>query len=250
MTKRLMIRADDLGLSEAVNYGIAKTVQAGCVKTVSVMASAPSAQMGLKLLRPFDVALGVHANISVGTPAHGAAQIPELVNERGEFYESSHYRGAGTVIDTEQVAQEIEAQVERFCALAGREPDYLDIHSVTSPDFIEAARMVAEHHNLPFCGAPTREAFRWGKVRIDSFQTHSTDPDYDPWATLTQAVGMMGEDTTNLYVCHPGYLDGYVLDHSSLTVNRVREVDLLCDERLQPWLAERGVELVGFRDLA
>ena len=35
--KKIIVRADDLGFSESVNYGIEKTVKQGIVKSVGVM---------------------------------------------------------------------------------------------------------------------------------------------------------------------------------------------------------------------
>ena len=48
--KYLLIRADDLGYSEGVNYGIAATVAAGLVRSVGVMTNMPAAVHGLGLL--------------------------------------------------------------------------------------------------------------------------------------------------------------------------------------------------------
>ena len=39
--KQILIRADDLGYSEGVNYGIAKAVNEGVVKSVGVMPNMP-----------------------------------------------------------------------------------------------------------------------------------------------------------------------------------------------------------------
>ena len=41
--KQLLIRADDLGYSDGVNYGIAKAVNKGVVKSVGVMTNMPTA---------------------------------------------------------------------------------------------------------------------------------------------------------------------------------------------------------------
>ena len=49
--KQLLIRADDLGYSDGVNYGIAKAVNKGVVKSVGVMTNMPTAMDGLKLLK-------------------------------------------------------------------------------------------------------------------------------------------------------------------------------------------------------
>ena len=64
--KQLLIRADDLGYSDGVNYGIAKAVNKGVVKSVGVMTNMPTAMDGLKLLKKENVCLGQHTNICVG----------------------------------------------------------------------------------------------------------------------------------------------------------------------------------------
>ena len=48
--KQLLIRADDLGFSEATNYGIFKTVKDGIIRSVGLMPNMPSAQMGYDLI--------------------------------------------------------------------------------------------------------------------------------------------------------------------------------------------------------
>jgi predicted glycoside hydrolase/deacetylase ChbG (UPF0249 family) len=48
--KKVIIRADDLGYSEGINYGIAKSVKEGLVGSVGVMTNMPAVGHGLKLL--------------------------------------------------------------------------------------------------------------------------------------------------------------------------------------------------------
>ena len=76
--KQLLIRADDLGYSDGVNYGIAKAVNKGVVKSVGVMTNMPTAMDGLKLLKKENVCLGQHTNICVGKPITDPALIPTL----------------------------------------------------------------------------------------------------------------------------------------------------------------------------
>ena len=66
MVQQILIRADDLGYCEAVNYGIAKTVREGIVRSVGVMPNMPAAMQGISLLEGCDVCLGQHTNICVG----------------------------------------------------------------------------------------------------------------------------------------------------------------------------------------
>lgn len=78
----------------------------------------------------------------------------------------------------------------------------------------------------------------------------SQTPGYDPAAAIRETVEEMKDGETVVFVCHPGYLDHYILTHSSLTEDRTKEVDALLDPDLRAWLEGRGdLELIDYRDL-
>ena len=75
-------------------------------------------------------------------------------------------------------------------------------------------------------------------------------PGYDPAAAIRETVEEMKDGETAVFVCHPGYLDHYILTHSSLTEDRTKEVDALIDPELRAWLEGRDdLELIDYRDL-
>lgn len=49
--KLLLLRADDLGFSEAVNFGIAKTVREGLIRNCGVMVNMDSTRHAVELFR-------------------------------------------------------------------------------------------------------------------------------------------------------------------------------------------------------
>src|SRR5207253_7853519 len=57
------------------------------------------------------------------------------------------------------------------------------------------------------------------------------------------------EEGTSELMCHPGYVDEELLRGSTYAQERSREVDALCDPELAALVRERGIELIGFRDL-
>ena len=120
--KYLLIRADDLGYSEGVNYGIAATVAAGLVRSVGVMTNMPAAVHGLGLLHGHSLCLGQHTNICVGRPLTDPSHIPSLCTPEGEFRPSRTYREAAKAgrdfVVLEEVIEEIEAQYRQFKALS------------------------------------------------------------------------------------------------------------------------------------
>ena len=78
----------------------------------------------------------------------------------------------------------------------------------------------------------------------------SMKPDYDPFESLKAAVLKdYGDRGCCMFVCHPGYLDDYILRTSSLTVARTKEVAMACDPQVRQWLKDNGIELVTYDDL-
>ena len=123
MTNRILIRADDLGYCEAVNYGIEKAVRSGLVRSVGVMPNLPAAAHGLALLQGLDVCLGQHTNLCLGKPLTEPEKIPSLVDENGHLKTTKVWRSqTDAFAKAEELELEIEAQFHRFVELTGRKP--------------------------------------------------------------------------------------------------------------------------------
>ena len=80
---RLIVRADDLGYSEAVNYGIEKSIKDGIVHSVGLMPNMPAAAHGLRLLEGTGVCIGQHTNLCLGIPAAPPASYPAWLKKTG-----------------------------------------------------------------------------------------------------------------------------------------------------------------------
>lgn len=254
MAKRLLIRADDLGYSEAVNLGIQKSITDGLIRSVGFMPNMEAAPHGLALMEGLDIALGQHTNVCVGRPVAAPALIPSLVGPDGAFKSSKTYREAFAAgedfVDFDEAKIEVRAQLARFRELTGREPDYFEGHAVASPNLMAAIEEVRLEEGLPTSavgfGGQTVEVHG---VPVRTCAMASMSPGYDARAALKKEVLAAPEDSTSVYICHPGYLDEYILTHSSLTVARTQEVAMLCDPEIRSWLEEQGVELIDYRDL-
>lgn len=251
---QMIIRADDVGYSEAVNYGIAKSVRDGLIRSVGVMPNMPSAQHGLDLLNGTGVCIGQHTNLCLGKPCADPAKIPSLVGENGELKSSRQYREAFAkgedFVVLDEVVLEIEAQYFRFKELTGQEPDYFEAHAVTSKNLYKGLEIVAEKYGLRYSNmSPMDTIGTFAGKPVAACPMGSMAPDYDPVKCLKDAVQNARTDMPNIFVCHPGYLDAYLLKSSSLTVNRTKEVEMLCDPKVREWLKEQGVELITYRDI-
>ena len=153
--RKLLIRADDLGYSRSVNYGIFDAVHFGIINNVGVMTNMPTTPYALELLKDENIDLGMHTNISNGKSVLNASQVPSLVDEDGNFKSSHVYRenfrlGRPDFVELDEVVAEIEAQYGQFFKLIGKKPDYFEGHAVMSPNFRKGLKIVADKYDLPF----------------------------------------------------------------------------------------------------
>lgn len=249
---RLLIRSDDLGYSEAVNYGLEKALRFGMTRSVGLMPNMPAASHGLSLIEGLDICLGQHTNICVGKPCADPGRIPSMIGQNGEFKPSREYRAATEdFVVLEEAMIEVEAQYARFKELTGREPGYFEGHAVRSANFIRAMELVADRHGLKFSGMymPGVPTARVGDGMAYRCGINAMAPDYDAVQSLKDAVLSAKTDLPSIYVCHPGYVDDYLMRTSSLNLNRVKEVAMLTDPAVKAWLEAHNVELISYDDI-
>lgn len=254
--KQLLIRADDLGYSDGVNYGIAKAVNKGVVKSVGVMTNMPTAMDGLKLLKKENVCLGQHTNICVGKPITDPALIPTLCKEDGCFKTSREYRKSKTegidFVNLDEVVMEIEAQYKKFIELTGKRPEYFEGHAVASDNFFKGLKIVAERYNLPYLEMPKETSdyvmFRNTKIYCYIPKVFA-EYEKNPFTAVQDAVLNLHEDGCDMLVFHPGYIDNYLLKNSSMTMIRAVEAEMLSNSKVKNWLEQQDLHLVTYNDL-
>lgn len=244
--KRLLLRADDLGFSHAVNYGIYDAVQAGLIQSAGVMVNMPATEHGVKLLKECrGCCFGLHTNFCAGKPVSAPKDVPSLADERGVFHSSSKYRNAQEEFITyEDAKTEIDAQYKRFMELFGEKPAYFEAHAVKSRVMTKALEDYAKENDLLY-HAPFAPLVVNG-LEIPMYLGKIMEPDYDPWQELQACVASLEEEIPQMYVFHPGYLDQPILEMSSLTVNRTKEAAVLTDPRTKAYLQEQGVSLCSY----
>lgn len=248
--KKILIRADDLGFSEGINYGIEKSVKQGIIKSVGVMVNMPATIHGLNLLKGENVCLGLHTNICVGKPLTNPKLIPSICDENGNFKSSKIYRSTKEdFVSLEEVILEIEAQYQRFVELVGEKPHYFEGHAVMSDNFFKGLEIVAKRHNCHYLPVSFTEPIKFKNTTLH-ISMDSMKPNYDPFESLKKATNEeYGENEMCMFVCHPGYLDAYILSVSSLLIPRTLEVEMASSHETKKWLKEHDIQVVTYDDL-
>ena len=247
---KILVRADDLGYSEAFNYGLARAVKSGIVRCVGVMPNMEWAEHGVRLLDGADVTFTVHANICQGRPITDPSLVPSLVDENGFFKDKSLYREAKEdFVVLEEVVMEVEAQYLRLAELIGKKPFMVEAHAVPSANFNKALAIVGQKYGLASMGFVPGRGPKIGNTLL-KFSMDSGNPDYNPFESLKKAMAQdLAEDEAVMMVLHPGYVDKYVLESSYITTQRALEVAMAIDPAVPAWCEANDVKLITYADL-
>jgi predicted glycoside hydrolase/deacetylase ChbG (UPF0249 family) len=81
----LIVNADDLGASEAVNDAVFELMRAGLVTSATLMANGPAFEHAARRIEQFpDCSFGVHLNLTSFAPLSGSRNLGPILS-RGEF---------------------------------------------------------------------------------------------------------------------------------------------------------------------
>jgi len=118
--RRLIVNADDFGLSPAVNEAVIRAHDEGILTTASLMVNEQGFEEAVQLAKQKPrLGIGLHLTLLMGRSALPPEEIPGLVNPRGEFscrpvaagFRYFFQRGLRS-----QLRAEIRAQFEKFRA--------------------------------------------------------------------------------------------------------------------------------------
>jgi hopanoid biosynthesis associated protein HpnK len=146
--RRLIVNADDFGISEGVNRGIIEAHLRGILTSTTLMVNMPGFEHGVEASRDTPtLGVGVHLNLTTGVPVLPPSEIPSLVGEDGRFLRLNPTLKQLTLrrMDLKQIEAELSAQVEKAME-AGVSPTHLDshhhvhIHPTLQPIVIRIAR--------------------------------------------------------------------------------------------------------------
>lgn len=281
MVKRLIVNADDYGRAPEVSRGILCAHSEGIVTSTTVMVNQPGVGAQLaEALTCLRLGLGLHLVFTAWRPLLPPEQVPGLVDDHGLFLDQHSLWAQAETVPVQQLRAELEAQVQRFVALAGRLPDHLDCHHFVHlyPPFFQVyADLAAQFRlplrvpfppetdfrqavkTLPFLEGFPRDLVR-GMIVTDSALVQArglAHPDHFIGSFfgrevlrlefLLELLGTLPDGVSEL-MCHPGYA-GPALEASSYRAERESELMLLTHPVVRKRVEELGIELVNFRAL-
>jgi predicted glycoside hydrolase/deacetylase ChbG (UPF0249 family) len=276
---RLVVNADDFGLSPAISRGILRAHHEGIVTSTSLLGNVAdlAAARGLLAEAP-NLGVGVHLALTGGAPVASPESVPSLLGPDGRF----HVRGRDFIaawvrgrISPQEIERELEAQVARIRD-AGLAIDHLDTHHHLGflPAIGRAVEQIARRHAIPgIRSAVESPTLAWvteprrgleaglltGLAWLTRRQLGARRHGPQSWGyveaghldeiRILEIIGRLGPGPHEL-ICHPGDEDApeAPLEEPG-RYQRTAELASLTSEKVRRALGRRSIQLCRWGDL-
>jgi len=227
MTK-VIINADDFGLSRGVNYGIIDAHLKGLVTSATMMMNAKATKHAISLAKDTpSLKVGVHLVLTWGRPL--LENVPSLIDEAGNFKKQIFVYGNPVSISLDDLEREWTAQIEK-CFDADLTPSHLDSHHHVHgiKEFYPVIKKLSEKYGLPVRNAGTHftDIQTLTDVFLDDFYGDGVTDSY--FENLHEQVE--GGKSIEI-MTHPAYLDETLMMESSYNMQRLKETRILMDAK-------------------
>jgi hopanoid biosynthesis associated protein HpnK len=285
--RRLILNADDFGLTGGVNRAIVESYLAGVLTSTTMMANAAQTPAAIEAAKQHpNLAVGCHVVLVDGSPVSDPARLPSLIASReGNFHTTLGgvaVRALTRRLNRDEIEEEAISQFRRLQS-AGISLSHFDTHKHTQmfPAVLEPLLRAARACGIPalrnpfeppvtlplFRGTPSlrkrmlqtrilrrlQPAFH-RLVRNSGLRTTDGTVGIADTGTLdapafAQIISALPDGTWE-FVLHPGYNDA-ALQTASTRLRESREVELrvLTSPQTRDLFAAGGIQLITYRDL-
>lgn len=245
---KLILNADDFGLSPSVNKGIVEAFQQGFISSATMMMNTPYTDEAIELAKKHNLKnIGIHLNLTYGKSVLPASEVPSLVDENGTFH---YVCMLGYYTQYLDAKKELKAQIEKFLA-SGLTPTHIDHHHYFNeiPNILKAYLELAQEYNLPVRGMDENArtlARQMGLKTTDefSFAFHGNGVDISTFNVLKSLF--WDKDITLEILTHVGYIDDYTRTQTNY-LRREDEIAVLKEAKQQGFFD--NIDLISFSDL-
>lgn len=271
--RKVVLCADDYGLSEAVSRGILELARAGRISATGAMTNCPAwRRMAAPLREVRDrVAVGLHLNLTAGAPLGAMARFAPggAFPRMGELLP----RALTGRLPLDEIGAEIARQLDAFEAAFGQAPAFVDGHQHVHvlpgirPALLDVLRragyrdlwlrdpsdkvrsILARRVEAKKALAVKALAFGFAKAAQEAgFDTNEGfsgfspfDPAVEPGQVLHAALHKLG--SRPVVMCHAGYVDDELRSLDLVVETRPQELYYLASGHFATLLATRNIEL-------
>ena len=275
---KLIVHADDFGLTERVNEGIIRAHVEGILTSTSIMACGKAFEHAVELIkaeRTLDV--GIHLTLAEEHPVLHPDDIPSLVVENGHFYpHAKHFfmRYIQNKIAIDEVRREFKAQFEKVLDYGVR-LTHIDSHQHIHilPKIFELTVEIAKKYRIKIIRTPNEKIQQYMFYRLPSyprlvqlliiktilrFVNHNKEyisPQFFGFFyggkldrnNLMRVIDTLPKHGVGEIMCHPGLHD-VDSDYTHWEYDWQDELEALTDTNVRTIINKKNISLISYRD--
>lgn len=282
MDKLLIINADDFGLCEGVNNGIAQAHTKGVLTSTTLMTNMPSAQEAIEIAKGLPtLGIGIHLNLTEGQPLSKEPIVSLLVNGNGQFKYTADELAKKSLISfktRKAIKAELAAQIQ-WAVERGIRPTHLDSHKhihsfpaiypivcrLAKRFNIGAIRFPYEPTSVLHLPWPPIDKSSRKRLKITRIMAKINRLQNPKFFKTKATFGIAHTGKIDLYffntlasaelpeiaelMTHPGFTKGLENFKTRLVEQRKVELDTLCSENTRKLLKITGIKLIHYGQL-
>jgi hopanoid biosynthesis associated protein HpnK len=277
--KRVIVHADDFGLTEKTNEGIVQAHRHGILTSASIMANGEAFEHAATLARATPTLdVGIHLTLIEERPLLRPSELPTLVDSDGRFHRHAIQfvkRYAVGKIGSGEIEKELEAQIEKVLA-AGIMPSHLDSHQHVHilPGILKIVSALSRKYDIPAIRVP-REVAVFRKIGgvpvariiqalvlnfICEMANGRIERRTDAFAgflfggklhkeNLQKVLRHLPRYGTCEIMCHPGLEDPADSRYAHWQYQWLEELRALSDPEIGELARSAGIQLISYREL-
>ena len=240
---KLIINADDYGLSKSISDGIILGIREGYITSTSIMANMTWAEYAIQKALEYNIdCIGLHINLTVGKPI---LKNDNLINNNGYFYYNKE-QIENPKLTYQDAYNEIMAQVNAISNYSDGKLkiDHLDTHHhlMDNPNIKQAIVDISQKLNLPIRKYDNIQNIKCPDFLYKDFTINNVSID-----SIKQMIEKYKNDNVVVeLMTHPGLIDEYTKTVTSY-LNREKELLVLKESKELGVFEE--IDLVSFQQL-
>jgi predicted glycoside hydrolase/deacetylase ChbG (UPF0249 family) len=286
--RQIIVNADDFGLCQGVNKGIAEAHTAGILTSATIMANMPAAEQAVEIAHKLsNLGVGVHLNLTEAKPLSQDSNVKQLLESLNKISQFNPLSVPGKLAIISSFSTKVRIAIEaeftaqiQWVIERGIKPTHLDSHKHihSFPIIFKIVCRLANRFGIP----AVRYTYEPGQVskkpwpviydidgskraaslrmmaKINRWQNPAFFKTYALLGVahtgninvdFFKAVSLYNTASIAEIMTHPGYTDGLDANATRLVEQRQVELEAICSETTKRYFKEAGIKLVHYGQL-
>lgn len=247
---KLIVNADDYGLSKGVSLGILDCMERGIVTETTAMVNGLYFNEAMEDAKKRGIKnIGIHLTLTWGKPTLPCEEVQSLINEKGYFYKIGQIKE----YNYDEIKKELKAQIEKFLK-SGVKPTHLDGHHHFygfDKKILDIVLNLGKEYNLPIrlLGTEMYEYYKLKGIKTTEAFTSDFYLENVNLEKLKEIILKYKKFNVLEIMSHPAYVDEDLINATSYNTHRNGELEILTSKEIKQFINYSKIELVCYNQI-